>query len=377
MRLLSRSFLLLSLPLAVLAQFPSLTMPPSGNNQKATVIQYIGPVQVSIDYSSPAVHGPDGKDRHGQIWGKLVPYGLSTSPFGNQKPNPWRAGANENTVFAVSHDVLVEGQRLPAGRYGLHMIPGPEEWVVIFSKDAGAWGSFYYEPSHDALRVTVKPKSHPYREWLTYEFTERKPSQATAELQWEELSIPWRIAVENVTAIYMARVRTEITGAFGGTSEAYLAASQFCVANNIELEQGLEWAEAAISQPFVGKLNFETLSNKAVVLSKLNRAAEARHVMDKALRLPGTTALQIHFYGRQLMQAGKVDEAVEVYEYNLQRNGDVWPVHVGLARAYSAKKDYPKALEHARKALAQAPDELNRKSLQAMVEALSAGRGIE
>src|SRR5271163_314506 len=95
------------------AQFPGLTLPPSGNNQKAAVVQYIGPVRVAIDYSSPAVHGPDGKDRRGQIWGKLVPYGLSKSGFGNGKPDPWRAGANENTVFTVSHDVMIEGKTLP------------------------------------------------------------------------------------------------------------------------------------------------------------------------------------------------------------------------------------------------------------------------
>jgi len=70
------------------AQFPGLTLPPSGNNQKAAVVQYIGPVRVTIDYSSPAVHGPDGKDRRGQIWGKLVPYGMSTVTFGNGKPAP-------------------------------------------------------------------------------------------------------------------------------------------------------------------------------------------------------------------------------------------------------------------------------------------------
>ncbi len=130
-----------------MAQVPGLAGPPSGNNQKASVTQYIGPVRVNIDYSSPAVHGPDGKDRRGQIWGKLVPYGLTDLGFGNRKPAPWRAGANENTVFEVSHNVQIEGKPLAAGRYGLHMIAGPEEWVLIFSKDANAWGSFYYAGS--------------------------------------------------------------------------------------------------------------------------------------------------------------------------------------------------------------------------------------
>jgi hypothetical protein len=77
----------------------------------------------------------------------------------------------------VSDNVNIEGKPLPAGRYGLHMIAGPEEWTLIFSKDSNAWGSFYYDPAADALRVTVKPRKHEYREWLTYEFPTRRPSR--------------------------------------------------------------------------------------------------------------------------------------------------------------------------------------------------------
>ena len=59
------------------AQFPGLTLPPSGNNRKASVTQYAGPVKVAIDYSSPNVPGANGQDRHWQIWAKLVPYGMT------------------------------------------------------------------------------------------------------------------------------------------------------------------------------------------------------------------------------------------------------------------------------------------------------------
>ena len=38
------------------------------------------------------------------------------------------------------------------------------------------WGSFDYNPAADALRVTVKPRKHEYREWLAYEFTTRRPA---------------------------------------------------------------------------------------------------------------------------------------------------------------------------------------------------------
>jgi Protein of unknown function (DUF2911)/Tetratricopeptide repeat len=375
-----RSLFTFSLALAVATaahgQFMGLTLPPSGNNQRATVAQDIGPVRVSVDYSGPAVHGPDGTDRRGAIWGKLVPYGMVNLGFGTAKESPWRAGANENTVFTVSHDVIVQGKPLAAGRYGLHMIPGQDEWTVIFSKNSSAWGSFFYDPGQDALRVTAKPHKNDYHEWLTYEFTVRKPTEATVELQWEDLAIPLSIQVENADDIYIARLREELTGASGFSEQGFDAAAQFCVQANTHLEQGLEWAEAAISRPFIGQKNFATFSTKALVLAKMGRDADADKVMQEALRLPGTTAMEIHQYGRQLQNAKKTEQAIAVFKYNAERNGDVWPVHVGLARAYSAEGDLKQALEHAQKALAQAPDEPNRKSLEAMVKTLSEGKPI-
>jgi hypothetical protein len=360
---------------AILAQFAPTTLPPSGNNQRASVMQGIGPIQVSVEYSSPAVHGPDGKDRRGHIWGELVPYGLSTSPFGNNKPDPWRAGANENTVFAVTNDVTIEGKPLAAGRYGLHMIPGKEEWTLIFSKNSSAWGSFFYEESEDALRVNVKPRKHDYCEWLTYEFTVRRPNETTAEMQWEDLAVAWNIKAK-VNDVYLSGIRRELTGAAGFKFDAYMAAAQFCLTANTDLEQGLKWAEAAISTPLIGKANFDTLSTKAQLLAKLGREPEAKTVMQTALQVPGTTSLQIHQYGRYLLAAKKSSEALAIFKLNAERNGDAWPIHVGLARGYAATGDNKQALEHAQKALAQAPDDLNRKSLEAMVKALSQGEAI-
>jgi Protein of unknown function (DUF2911) len=358
------------------AQIPGLTLPPSGNNQKASVVQYIGPVEVGIEYSSPAVHGPDGRDRRGQIWGKLVPYGMANLGFGNNKPDPWRAGANENTVFAVSHPVNIEGKPLPAGRYGLHMIPGPDEWTLVLSKNAGAWGSFFYDEAEDALRVKVKPKKHEYREWLAYDFTVRKPAETTVELQWEDLAIPWTIKVENISDIYVSQMRQELTNAVGFNYRAYTAAAQYCVQENTHLDDALKWADAAIGMTFVGEKNFETLSTKALVLSKLGREAEAKSTMDAALKHPTATPIQIHQYGRQLLTAKKSAEALEVFKLNAERNGDAWPVHVGLARGYAAVGDNKQALEHARKALAQAPDPQNRQNLESMVKTLSEGQSI-
>ena len=363
---------------ALFAQYPGLTLPPSGKNQKAMVTQFIGPVRVSIQYSSPAVHGTDGKDRRGQIWGKLVPYGMADSNgFGNGKPFPWRAGANENTVFEVSDDVEIEGKTLPAGRYGLLMIPGEDEWTIVFSKNSSSWGSFFYDPADDALRVTVKPHKNDYREWLTYEFTERKPAETTAELQWEDLAVPIGIKVNNIDDIYVTRLHRELGSVPGFSYEGYMAAAQYCLNSNTHLEDGLKWADDAIGRPFIGQENFNSLSTKALILAKMGKQDEAMALMRTAIHHPTARPTDIHQYARQLLAQKKTAEAVEVFKYNAEKNGDAWPVHVGLMRAYAATGDNTKALEQAKIALGQAPDPLNKKSLEDAVRKLSSGGTID
>src|SRR3954464_14000461 len=152
-----------AIALTAIGASAQITLPPSGGNERSTVTQHIGPVVVSIDYSSPHVHSPQGQDRRGKIWGALVPYGMANLGFGSCKECPWRAGANENTVFTTSNDVMIEGQKLAAGSYGLHMMPGENEWTIIFSKNSTAWGSYFYDASEDALRVKVKPTKSEYR----------------------------------------------------------------------------------------------------------------------------------------------------------------------------------------------------------------------
>ena len=336
--------------------------------------QFVGPVKVTIDYSSPAVHGPAGTDRRGQIWGKLVPYGMTDLGVSGGKLSPWRGGANENTVFTVSDPVTIEGQPLAAGRYGLHLIAEPDEWTVIFSKNSSAWGSFFYDESQDALRVKVKPAKHEYREWLTYEFSTRRPAEATAELQWEELAVPFNIKVDNVNEIYVTKLRQELTGSAGFNPQAYDAAAQFCVQAGVHLEDALGWAELALNSPSLGQTNFDTLSTKALVLTKMGRVADAQTIMQAAVHHPSATSLQIHQYGRQLLAAKKNDEALEIFKFNAERNGDAWPINVGLARGYMAIGDYKKAAEYAQKAVGQAPDPVNKKNLESMAKTLAEGK---
>jgi hypothetical protein len=364
-----------ALALAATASAQTVTLPPSGNNQRATVTQHIGLVTVSIDYSSPRVVSPSGDDRRGKIWGTLVPWGVYDLGFNNRR-GPWRAGANENTVFTVSHPVKIQGQPLPAGRYGVHMIAGEREWTVIFSKNSTSWGSFSYDEKEDALRVRAVPEKAPFREWLTYEFTERKPDRATVALEWEELRVPFTVEVEDAVGLYIDNLRNELRNAPGFDARNLDAAAMYCVQQNRNLDEALRWADAAISIPGVGQTTFATLSTKAQVLDKLSRTKEATETMTAALDLPGTQPIEIHQYGRQLLAQGRKTEALAVFQKNQKRFGDAWPVHVGLARGYSAMGDYKTALGHAQIAVGQAPDSLNRTNLENAITLLKQGKDM-
>jgi hypothetical protein len=158
----------------------------------ATVSQRLGTdTEITVTYSRPGVKGR-------VIWGELVPHGLAPgNSYSDNKPFPWRAGANENTTFECTGDLLVEGQRLPAGKYGIHMIPTGSTWTIIFNKTNDAWGSYSYDEAEDALRVTVTPVAAAHQEWLVYGFEDLAGASATAYLHWEELKVPIRIALAN------------------------------------------------------------------------------------------------------------------------------------------------------------------------------------
>lgn len=335
-----------------------LTLPPSGGNQKAEVSQWIGPVKVTINYSSPKVHAPDGSDRTGHIWGELVPYGLTNLGFGPATAGPWRAGANENTVISFSHNVKVNGKDLKAGTYGLHLIVEKDKpWTYIFSTNSSSWGSFYYNPNEDALRVESTPSESEFTEYLTYLFDERKPSSAVAILKWENKKAPFTIEVANVNDIYVASLRDDLRGSKGFSYLNLVSAANFCANNKINLEEGLAWADAAISAPFVGQENFNTLQAKAGVLRAMGKENDAIAVMDKAINHPSATVTQIHGYGRTLLTANKNEKALEVFKLNAKLHPeDKFTPNVGLGRAYAAIGDKKNSVKYWETAIKNIPE---------------------
>ncbi|MBS1542721.1 MAG: DUF2911 domain-containing protein [Bacteroidetes bacterium] len=352
--------LLAFLATAAMAQLPG---PPDGDNQKARVSQWIGPVEVTITYSSPDVHDPQGKDRTGHIWGELVAYGFTDQGFGTSKAAPWRAGANENTTIYFSHAVRVNGKDLPAGTYALFLdVEKDGPWNWIFSKRSGAWGSYFYDPKDDVARTAATPSDADYAEYLTYYFDDRLPSSATAWLQWEKKKIGFKIEVPDVNSIYISLMRDKLEGTpFGWTWKPWRDAAQFCVNNKVNLEEALKWADQSISGTFIGQENFQTLSTKANVLRALGRKEEAMTLMDKAINLPDVAVADLHQYGRSLMESGDNKKALEVFKLNAQKHpADPFTIYVGLARGYAANGDKKNAIANWEKALKNVPE--NQKS---------------
>ncbi len=155
---------------------------------KGATSQVLGvDTEITIVYSRPGVKGRT-------IWGDLVPYGLAPgNRYSDEKPYPWRGGANENSTIEFGADVIVEGKKLPAGKYGLHFVPSETTWIVIFNKVNDSWGSYKYNEAEDALRVTVTPVTAAHQEWLRYGFGDLAEKSATVCLQWEKLKVPFKV----------------------------------------------------------------------------------------------------------------------------------------------------------------------------------------
>ncbi len=157
---------------------------------QASVSQTLGvETNITIVYSRPGVKGR-------KIWGELVPFGLAPgNRYSKDQPFPWRAGADENTTIEFNKDILIEGKKLAAGKYSIHMIPSETTWIVVFNTNNSGWGSYAYNKEEDALRITVTPMKASHQEWLEFGFAGLAGTSASAYLHWEELVVPFKIEV--------------------------------------------------------------------------------------------------------------------------------------------------------------------------------------
>ena len=319
-------------------------------SQHALITQKIGVTDITISYHRPLVNGR-------KVLGGLEPYG-----------KVWRAGANENTTIAFSDAVTVEGKPLAAGTYGLHMIPGENEWTVIFSKAATAWGSFTYDQKEDAQRVTVKPQTSEFHEALTYDFDDPKPNAATVTMRWDKVAVPFKVEV-NTHEIVADSLHKQLRGLAQYTWEGWDDAGNYFLTEKTNLEEALKYEDRSIQV----EERFENVMTKANLLDALNRKDEATVARNKALGMANT--LQLHVYGRQLQQQGKQEQAFDIFRSNINKNPSHWLTHNESARLACAKGDFDTAVKEMKLSATGATGQ-NKQAIEALVKRLESKEDI-
>ena len=336
--------------LGSLGQAQSFLLDLPRQSQHAVVTQRVGITDITINYHRPLVNKR-------KVWGGLVPYG-----------QVWRAGANENTTIKFSDPVTIEGKPLPQGTYGLHMIPGEDEWTIIFSRNSTSWGSFTYDPAEDALRVTVKPQPTDFHEALTYDFDDVSPDSSVVTLRWEKLAVPFKVGV-NTHEVVEESLHNQLRGLAQYAWDGWDDAANYLLQEKVDLEEALKYSDKSIQN----EARYDNFMTKSRVLEALGRKDEAATARSKALSM--ANAIQLHGYARQLQIDGKQSEAFAIYRDNAKKNPDQWIVHVGLSRMYSAQGDFTNAAKEMNLAVAGAPDG-QKQPLQAFVKRLEAKEDI-
>src|ERR1051325_8255946 len=285
---------LLAASLAFAQQTPKVRLPQA--SPSATVSQTIGITDMAITYHRPSVRGRT-------LWGDISSEkvtalikansvapaaegeGTVDGAAGGGKDFPmvpnghvWRAGANEATKFTVSDDVLVNGQKLAAGAYSIHMIPGKDEFTVIFSKNADQWGSFRYDSKQDALRVKAKPIwQKDSQEQLSYDIPMMTPNSAQVVLRWEKIAVPFTVEVPNQDALVRSKIDAAVAASPNDPQIPLAVASAYF--NDDKLEEAMVWVERSIKI----KETFANLRTKANLLLNMGKKQEALAVGEQAV----------------------------------------------------------------------------------------------
>ncbi|WLT32946.1 DUF2911 domain-containing protein [Geothrix sp. PMB-07] len=328
---------------ALFAQAPALTLPEA--SPRAHVSQKVGLTDMNVTYNRPAVKGR-------KVWGGLVPYG-----------QVWRAGANENTVVSFSTPVTVGGTTLPAGRYGLHMVPTATDWTVIFSAQSHGWGSYSYDPKEDLARVKATPVPTEPTERLAYTFDDPSEKGVTLSLRWEQLRVPIPLEVDTRAAV-VASLREQLKGLHQFFPESWSGAAGWCLRNDVNLEEARTWIDRSLAL----RETFAGLRIKAALLEKAGDAKGAEALRAKALGI--ATEAEVNQQGYALLAQNKMDEALVLFQKNVKDHPDSWNAYDSLAEALAKKGDKAQAAANYRKALERVKQEDQRARIRTELDKL-------
>lgn len=225
-----------------------------------SIKQNFGLSQIEVSYSRPGVKGRN-------IFGDLVPYN-----------KVWRTGANSATTITFGDDVMINGTKISAGKYGLLTIPGENEWTVIFTKQTDVTSPAAYKQDQDVLRVSAKPFQLPFSiENFTISFNNITGNSCNLELMWDSVYVQVPVTTDVDT-----KVMKQISDVMGSDNRPYFQSALYYIDNGKDLNQAVEWLDKAIAQNPDGYFIYY---QKARALAKLGKKQDALAASNKSIEL--------------------------------------------------------------------------------------------
>lgn len=216
-----------ALPLAALLTIAATAQDLPQASPLGKVEQVVGLTNVSVTYSRPSVKGR-------KIFGELVPFDAV-----------WRTGANKATLFTTDGTIVIDGQKLEAGKYSLFTVPHQEAWEVIFNKNTELWGEGDRKEEEDVLRVKAPSSKCNDTESFTIEIADVKDDKASLVLRWANTEV--RVPMDAPsTEQGIANIKKALSGS-NIEAGAYNGAARFALDRNVMTKEALEWATKGVS----------------------------------------------------------------------------------------------------------------------------------
>jgi tetratricopeptide (TPR) repeat protein len=224
--------------------------------------------------------------------------------------------------------------------------------TVIFSNNSTAWGSFFYEPSEDALRVDVQTNETPFTEQLTFNFINVGPTTATAVLNWEKKQIPFKIGVD-VANVVLADMRQKLQSQSGFQRQNWEQAANFALINGGDLNEAMGWIDNAIAGQFYSQKTANNLSIKARIMNKMGKTQEYTALMDEASTM--ASANQLNNLGYQMLGTKDYDRALTYFKKAAELDPTNPNVYDSLGECYKTMGDKKNAIKYLKKSLSMNP----------------------
>ena len=226
------------------------------------ISQRVGLTDIDIAYSRPGVKGRT-------IFGELVAFGKI-----------WRTGANSNTKITFSSDVMMDGQTLKAGSYGLYSIPNKDTWEIIFYSKADKNGvPRDWDDNKIAAKTTVKVGSMPMNiETFTIAFNDVTSTSTIIGLLWEKTYVGIKI---EVPTDQMVSATIDAVMAASPKAGDYYNAAIYYSQQDKDLKKANEWMEKAMSM--IEKPGFWQLRQQSLIYAKIGETEKAIATAKKSL----------------------------------------------------------------------------------------------